>query len=121
MSQKLVDFSFVYDMSDNDTAYVHEVATLFLNTVTDGLVKLEDLINTSDDLEQIRRQAHFLKSSANIIKVKGMYDDLIAIEALAREGQSKERMMPMLSNLLSTFEQARPELEAEISRTAVVS
>ncbi len=73
MNDSLVDFSFIYDMSDNDSVYVNEVATLFLKTVSDGLAKLEDLINNSDDFEQIRRQAHFLKSSANVIKIKGKF------------------------------------------------
>ena len=117
MSNTLVDFSFVYEMSDNDKAYVNELTGLFLNTVSDGLDKLEELVNAYDDLDQIRRQAHFLKSSANVIKVKGMFEDFVELEALAREGEPKEKMLPLLNNLLVTFADARPELEAEIAKT----
>lgn len=117
MSNSIVDFSFVYEMSDNDTVYVNEVTILFLKTVSEGLEKLEELIKTEDDLEQIRRQAHFLKSSANIIKVRGMYDNFIGIETAAREGKSRESMQGMMTDLVETFKQARPELEAEIEKT----
>ena len=117
MSNNLVDFSFVYEMSDNDKAYVHELTGLFLNTVSEGLEKLAGLVNAYEDLDQIRRQAHFLKSSANVIKVKGMFEDFVKLEALAREGEPKDKMMPLLSNLLATFADARPELVAEIEKT----
>lgn len=118
MSNNLVDFSFVYEMSDNDSTYVHEVATLFLKTASEGLVKLKELIDTEDDLEVIRRQAHFLKSSANVVKVKGMYDNLVMMEGLARMGACKERMKTLIVELLDTFNAARPEIEAEIVRCA---
>ena len=117
MNNALIDFSFVYEMSDNDTVYVHEISSLFLKTVSEGLVKLEELVNTEDDCEVIRRQAHFLKSSANIIKVKGMYDELVSMENMAREGVSKDKLTAQVDHLSAMFNTARPELEAEIEKT----
>jgi HPt (histidine-containing phosphotransfer) domain-containing protein len=117
MSNNLIDFSFVYEMSDNDTEYVHEISSLFLKTVSEGLEKLMELVNTEDDNEVIRKQAHFLKSSANIIKVKGMYDELVKMEDMAREGAAKDKLAAETKLLTSMFIAARPELEAEIEKT----
>lgn len=117
MSNSLVDFSFVYEMSDNDAEYVHEITSLFVKTVGDGLVKLEELVNTENDSEVVRKQAHFLKSSANIIKVKGMFDELVLMENMAREGAGKDKLSVQLEQLKTMFKNARPELEAEISKT----
>jgi len=112
----IVDFSFVYEMSENDGEYIHDVCNLFLKTVSEGLVKLEDMIRTEDDLDLIRRQAHFLKSSANVIKVKGMFDDLYKLETMAREQESKDKMKPIIENLVELFRLARPEIEAEVEK-----
>jgi hypothetical protein len=113
METPIVDFSFIYDMSDNDTAYVYEIISLFIETVSTGLVKLEQLIRKTNDFEAIGRQAHFLKSSANVIKVRDMYDDLLGINTLARQGTGKDKMIPMLDNMIANFNEARPILIAE--------
>ena len=98
MNNPLVDFSFVYEMAENDTLYAHEVISLFLNTVSSGLLKLEELVRNTDDFEAIRRQAHFLKSSSGVIKVKGMQDDLVIIENLARGHSGIERINECLDS-----------------------
>jgi HPt (histidine-containing phosphotransfer) domain-containing protein len=113
METPVVDFSFIYDMSDNDTNYVYEILDLFIETVSTGLLKLEQLIRKTNDFEAIGRQAHFLKSSANVIKVRNMYDDLLAINTLARQGTGKDKMIPMLDNMIANFKEARPILIAE--------
>jgi hypothetical protein len=117
MSEALIDFSFVYEMSDNDKVYVHEISSLFLKTVSEGLKKLTEMVKTEDDYEVIRKQAHFLKSSANIIKVKGMYDELVKMEDLARGKAGKDKLKTQLNHLSTIFAAARPELEAEIEKT----
>lgn len=100
-------------MSDDDSVYVFEVVELFLKNVPAGLARLEETIRNTDDFETIQKQSHFLKSSANIIKVRGMYDDLVRMEALARAKTGKEEIEQLLEKLLLIFSEARPVLEAE--------
>ncbi len=113
MTTPVVDFAFIYEMSDNDTTYVYEIIELYIDTVTNGLTKLEQLIRKTNDFEAIGKQAHFLKSSANVIKVREMYDDLVGINSLARQGTGKDKMLPLLDNMIANFAEARPLLIAE--------
>jgi len=109
----IVDFSFIYQMSDNDSVYVFEVIELFLKNVPAGLAKLEDSVRNTDNFEIIQKQSHFLKSSANVIKVRGMFDDLVRMESLARAKTGKEEIVELLDKLLFLFNEALPVLEAE--------
>ena len=113
MDTPLLDITFLYDLADNDSKYIYEVIKLFLDNVPGGLVKLEQAIRGTNDYETIQRQAHALKSSAGIIKVRGMYDGLAGIEALARQQGSKDDMIVKLDGILATFKEALPLIEAE--------
>ncbi len=119
MENQLVDFSFVYDMAEGDTTYIYELLSLFLKTLSEGMVKLEGIIKSDEDYEAIRFQAHFLKSSAKVVKVKGMFEGFVELEALAREHMSRERMLVILADLLIIFENARPVLEAEVLKNQI--
>ncbi|MCD6013839.1 MAG: hypothetical protein K0Q79_3701 [Flavipsychrobacter sp.] len=116
MSTQLVDFSFVYEMADDDATYVYEVINLFLKTLSDGMGKLEKLVNEGADFSEIRFQAHFLKSSAKVVKVQGMFDGFFELENMAREERDRDKMLPLVSMLMNAFTQARPELEREIAK-----
>ncbi len=116
MSTPLVDFSFVYEMAEDDTTYVYEVVSLFLNTLSDGMTKLEQLITSEADFDEIRFQSHFLKSSAKVVKVRGMYDGFLELEELTREHTGREKLLPLFTSLKSVFLEARPELEREVAK-----
>jgi len=116
MDGQLVDFSFVYDMAEGDTKYAYELISLFLNTLSDGMMKLEKLIRQEAPYDEIRFQSHFLKSSAKVVKVRGMFDGFFEIENLARENTGREKMLSILTELVDTFKVARPELEAEVKK-----
>lgn len=115
MDTQLLDLSFVYSMSDNDTNYVYEVINLFLENVPTSVAKLEQLVRKTDDLEAIQKQAHSLKSSANVIKVRGMYEDLVAMESMARAGEieDKPKIVELLDHIIVNFNEALPLLIAE--------
>lgn len=116
MSKQLVDFSFVYEMAEDDTTYIYEVVSLFLNTLSDGLTKLGRLVNSGADFDEIRFQSHFLKSSAKVVKVQGMYEGFLEMEETAREHRDRERLVSLYNSLNDTFLLARPELESEIAK-----
>jgi len=113
MQDPIVDFNFIYEMSDNDSTYVFEVIELFLKNVPAGLARLEQTVRETDDFPVIQKQSHFLKSSANVIKVRGMFDDLVRMESLARAQTGKEEINELLEKLLTVFNEALPVLEAE--------
>jgi len=117
----IVDFSFVYEVAEDDNKYSFELISLYLNTVDAGLVKLEDIIRNTDDFEAIYKQAHYLKSSSKIVQVRNMYDNLLALErhAVAQrdsKGKDKSEIIPLLDAMLATFHDAKPVLNAEIKK-----
>ncbi len=120
MSTPLVDFSFIYEMAEGDTQYAYEVIGLFLTTVKGGLEALDDMINNSDDYEEIKKKAHYLKSSSNVVKVRGMKDTLMEMEDLASTGKGKDQLAQMLKSMQETFTEAIPVIEAEIKKNEPV-
>jgi CheY-like chemotaxis protein/HPt (histidine-containing phosphotransfer) domain-containing protein len=109
----LVDLSFLRDISGDDPSYIYDVIEIFLTTMPDGLEKLATLINTTDDYESIYRQAHFLKSSVSVVKVRDMYEHLAQIEYLGKQGKDKEEIKRLLSVIEATYSQAHPIIIAE--------
>jgi HPt (histidine-containing phosphotransfer) domain-containing protein len=116
MTTTKLDLSFLYELAGNDTVYIYEVIGLFLKNVPGNLNALETSVRTTDDYETIQRQAHALKSSAGIIKVNEMYDDLVVIESLAREKGDKNKITTRLDNILVNFKEALPLIVAEQKR-----
>ncbi len=113
MKEPILDLSFLYELAKKDTVYIYEVICLFLKNVPGSLVNLEKLIRETNDFDSIQRQAHALKSSAGIIRVRDMYDDLVKIESLAREKSGKNEMIGILNNILANFKEALPLITAE--------
>jgi HPt (histidine-containing phosphotransfer) domain-containing protein len=113
MNNDLVDFSYLHELSGNDSAYITEVINLFLGTMPEGLQQLAHQVRDTDDYEAIYRQAHFLKSSVSVIRVRDMFSNLSRLEALARAKASREEMLPVLEELETTYAAAHPLLLAE--------
>jgi len=113
METPLVDVDFLYNLAANDPIYVYEVIKLYLDTMPAGLEKLEQSIKKANDFEVIQKQSHFLKSSASVVKVRGMYDNLIEIEILARQRTGREEMEQKLDDILANFKEALPLITAE--------
>ena len=110
---QVVDFTYLYELAGNDPAYISEVLDLFLGTMPEGLKLLEHLIRSTDDWDRIYRQSHFLKSSVSVVHVVNMMDLLSEIEQLAQKNQDKERIVQLLDQLLSIYQEAHPILLAE--------
>ena len=116
MQPPLVDFSFLYEISDNDPQYISDVIEIFLGTMPDGLQQLEHLINNTDDWDALYKQAHFLKSSVSVVKVRNMFENLGQIEALAKSQSGKPEIESLMRTLSETFKEAHPVLIAEMQK-----
>jgi hypothetical protein len=71
-----------------------------------GLKELEQLVRNTDDWDAISKQAHFLKSSVGIVKVRGMHEGLFQIETLGKEKRDKETIIKLLDEIVATFAEA---------------
>lgn len=113
MSAPILDLDYLQDISGGDPKYVYEVLTLFIETFPAGLANLEQLIRETDDFDAIHKQAHTLKSSAGIVRIRATFDDLSRIDMLARNKSNKEEIINRLESILFNFNKALPFIQSE--------
>jgi HPt (histidine-containing phosphotransfer) domain-containing protein len=121
MNAPLLDLSYLFEISFGETRYVFDVLSLFIETFPVGLNNLEKLIRETDDFDAIHKQAHTLKSSAGIIRIRNVYEDLARIDTLARSKTGKEEIIVKLDNILFNFKKALPLIQAERGRNKSTS
>lgn len=107
-NDSIVDFSFLEEIADKDSNYMHEVLDIFLSTMPEGLIKLDNLIFNTDDWDGISKQAHFLKSSVGVVKIKNIFEQLADIEMMAKERKDIEKIKTIIKEVLSVFDEAHP-------------
>ena len=114
--QQLVDFSYVEDLAGGKPEYMKQVLTIFMDNTFPGVDELEKLIKNKADFEPISKQAHFLKSSVGIIKIKDMHETFKSIEMLGKEKENREEIERLLEIVLETFEKAKPIIKARMKK-----
>lgn len=125
MDKPLLDLSYLREISDNDPNYMSDVIKIYLDNIPKNLAKLEKLIRNTDDYVAIQREAHSLKSSTSIIKVRDMFDDVNIINIIARENigndnpTGKQEIIARLDNALSNLKEALPLIMAERKKLKV--
>lgn len=112
----LLDLSYLFEISFGDPQYVYDVLSLFVETFPPGLANLEKLIRETDDFDAIHKQAHTLKSSASIIRIRNVFDDITRIDMLSRSKTGKEEIIARLDNVIFNFNKALPLIQAERGR-----
>ncbi len=114
---ELVDLSFLYELSDMDAKFISDVLNIFLDTMPEGLEKLDHLLQEKNDWEAISKQAHFLKSSTSVVRIGDMFDKLHSIEKMAKEEPINEPVIVQLfADIQSMFSEAHPTLISENQR-----
>lgn len=109
----IVDFSFLREIADHNSQYIHEVLDIFLATMPEGLRKLERLVAETEDYDSISKQAHFLKSSVGVVRVTGMYEQLAAIENMARQHHGLEEIRRIAAAITELYRAAHPLVQHE--------
>ncbi len=117
MDTLILDLEYLYEISDKDPGYIHEVLRLFMESVPDTLNDLEQSVKKGTDFEAMVKQSHFLKSSSYIVKVKNMYDNVTQIELLAKKSTGLAEIRVLLQEVITNFNLALPLIKAEQKRT----
>ena len=114
-------------LSGGDPKYKYELLEIFLNTMDTGMDNLQQLVKVGVDYDAVFKQAHALKSSAGIVKIKGIYDGLLRVETMgrdiaeARTTEGKEEIAGMVAQMTETYQQARPGLVEEYEKNKSAS
>ena len=127
MAEHIIDFSLLEQLSGGDPKYKYELLEIFLNTMDTGMDNLQQLAKEGVDYDAVFKQAHALKSSAGIVKIKGIYDGLLRVETMgrdiaeARTTEGKEEIAGMVAQMTGTYQQARPRLVEEFEKNKSAS
>jgi HPt (histidine-containing phosphotransfer) domain-containing protein len=111
--EPLIDFSYLQELSGGDHKYLYELLNIYLENTPEGVVQLEKLIDKGKNWEAIWKQAHFLKSSAGIVKIRDMHAQLLQIEQLGRKQEGITEIKENMAKIKVTFAEALPILIAE--------
>lgn len=103
----LVDFSFLHELAENDGGYMHDVLDIFINTMPDGLLELK-MFTDEGDFDNIAKQAHALKSSFGVVKVRNLYHQLADVERLAIDKQGLETIKKLVAEINDIYSEAHP-------------
>ncbi len=117
MDTPILDLEYLYEISEKDHGYIHEVLRLFMESVPDTLKELEQSVKEGTDFEAMVKQSHFLKSSSYIVKVRNMYDNVTQIELLAKKSIGLAEIKVLLQEVITNFNLALPLIQAEQKRT----
>ena len=113
MNKHILDLSYLIDTSSGDNQYIYEVLTIFIESFPVGLNNLEKLIRTTEDFCEIHKQAHALKSSASVVKIKDVYEAISNIDALSRKNTGKDEILANLELVIYNFGKALPFIQSE--------
>ena len=110
ISHPLLDLSYINEISGGDEGYIREIMGIFIDTMSTGMPKLRELIMDSQNYDDIQRQAHFLKSSAGIIKISGVYDNLVKIDMLSKQRTGMDEIRTSLIEIINNYNEVLPVL-----------
>ncbi len=108
---KRVDLSYLEQLSGGNAGYIAQVVNIFLEHTGQDLVTLNSLAKKKRNWDEIYRQAHKLKSGLGVVRIEGMLEDVIRIEAVLKE-EDRSEIPELAARLLYTFRMAEPELKA---------
>jgi HPt (histidine-containing phosphotransfer) domain-containing protein len=111
----ILDMSYIHDVSGNEPSYIYELTGIFIETMAEGLPKLKQYIDEGVNFQKIHSQAHYLKSSAAIIKIRDNYDCLTLMDQIARKHTRGEEIefpeiVRLYNNVADNYNEALPEI-----------
>lgn len=116
--ESILDLGYVRELAGGKKDYVAQVLAIFMDNTPSGLRDLAQLVDVGQDMDKISRQAHFLKSSVSIVRIKGMQETLQRIESLAKDERNLPEIRNLLVDLTKTFAIAEQLINKELNRPA---
>ena len=96
-------------MTGNESEVMKEMIELFLIQLAEARIDFNFLVDSQNWFE-LSRLAHKIKSSAIVMGVVKMADDMKALELLAKEGKDTEKYPEYISRLNTMIDIAETEL-----------
>lgn len=101
-SNTSVDISMLYEIAENDEAYIKMMITTFLGNLPMVIQKIETAY-ASQDWENVFRSAHYAKSSLSVIKIADIFEWIITIETCAKKRIDLDSIPELIRNIKARF------------------
>ena len=105
----IADLKYLQQMTGNDSQIMNEMIELFLNQLAEMRVEIEQLLNDKKWFE-LSRMAHKIKSSALVMGVIQMSDDMKELELLAKESKDTEKYPDYIARFHTMIDLTEMEL-----------
>lgn len=112
---KLTNLSFLNEMSGGNADFIREFLQLFVNNIPTSVTDLEDGLQDKD-WEKVRQAAHKMKPSLNYVGLKETYQDVMTIEANAKDLKNLDDMAALIKKVSDQCAVACIELENELKQ-----
>jgi HPt (histidine-containing phosphotransfer) domain-containing protein len=107
----ITDLKYLQQMTGNDSAMMKEMIELFLHQLTEMQADIELLVENKNWLE-LSRLAHKIKSSALVMGIEQMADDMKELELLAKESKNIEKYPDYIARFNTMTDLTEVELRA---------
>jgi signal transduction histidine kinase/DNA-binding NarL/FixJ family response regulator len=109
---KLYDLTSLQGIDPNDTGFIKEIISLFLNNSTTDLEDLKQAV-AEENMYEVFQLAHKMKSSIYSMGIVSLYKPLESMEAFAKTKDQTEKIpsvfLKLEKTLLQVFEQLRKD------------
>ena len=106
----LTDLKYLQQMTGNDSDMMKEMIELFLLQLDELQVEMDSLFESGDWFE-LSRLAHKIKSSALVMGVAQMADEMKVFELLAKEGKNTEKYPDFIARFKEMIETTKTEMK----------
>lgn len=107
----ITDLKYLQQMTGNDSAIMKEMIELFLLQLAEVRADIELLVENKNWME-LSRLAHKVKSSALVMGIGQMADEMKELEFLAKEGKNIESYPDYVARFNTMTDSAETELKA---------
>jgi len=108
-NEKLYNLDFVREMSGGNDKFVKQLVALFIETVPES-IRLINEYYEANDLENLGKEAHKLKSTINTVQVPAFSEKIKVMEEIGKTGAGVE----LLPELMQDFNAVLPEVVEQI-------
>ncbi len=108
---KVTNLDYIKELAKGDTAFIHEMITIFLEENPEEIKNLEQAIE-EQDFEKIKSFSHHMKSTIPFVGIDVLIGkDLVDIEKLATEKTGANAIKTLFENVKIVCEKAYNELK----------
>jgi HPt (histidine-containing phosphotransfer) domain-containing protein len=102
----------VYEISENDTDFAHQIVNLFLDEVPSEIASIKEAIDEKD-YTRVYAASHKIKPSLDLLGMDIAYDENLQIMAWAKKEGKKKEIKEVLKSLKNRINMSVKELKKD--------